>query len=54
MSLIISENFALLDRMHEGLIVISEADKSLQFATRPAIALLKSLPETDPQISVEE
>ena len=49
MSKLMSENFALFDRMHEGLIVISETDKSLQFATRPAIALLKSLPETDPQ-----
>ena len=49
MSKIMNENFSFLDGMHEGLIVISEADKSLQFATRPAIALLKSLPETDPQ-----
>ena len=31
--------------MHEGLIVIREKDLSLQFASRPAIAVLKLLPQ---------
>ena len=38
---LMEENISLFDRMHEGLIVISEKDLSLQFASRPAVALLK-------------
>ena len=38
---LLAENLNLLDKMHEGLIVISKKDKSLQFASRPAVALLK-------------
>ena len=38
---LMAENLNLLDRMHEGLIVISEKDYSLQFASRPAVELLK-------------
>ena len=40
---LMDENISLFDRMHEGLIVISEADLSLKFASRPAVALLKQL-----------
>ena len=35
------ENVNLLDKMHEGLIVLSQADMSLRFANRPAVQLLK-------------
>ena len=38
---LLNENLKLLDRMHEGLIVISEKELCLQFASRPAIAVLK-------------
>lgn len=38
---LVAENQNLLDRMHEGLIVISQKDKSLKFASKPAVALLK-------------
>ena len=41
MSHLIKENVILFDRMHEGLIVISEADKRLTFASKPAIQLLQ-------------
>ena len=41
---LVKENLDLLDKMHEGLIVILEKDKSLQFASQPAVRLLKSLP----------
>ena len=36
-----AENINLLDRMHEGLIVISIKDKVLEFASKPAVLLLK-------------
>ena len=38
---IVEENLLLIDRMHEGLIVMTEHDKTLQFATKPAVNLLK-------------
>ena len=41
MSNLIIENLKLLNRMHEGLIVISEKDLALKFASRPAIKVLK-------------
>ena len=44
---LLNENIKLLDRMHEGLMVISEKDLCLQFANRPAIAVLKQLPLTE-------
>ena len=40
MSLLIIENLKLLDKMHEGLIVVSEKDRKLQFSSRPASQLL--------------
>lgn len=40
MSLLIIENLKLLDMMHEGLIVVSEKDRKLQFLSRPASQLL--------------
>lgn len=43
MSHLIAENLKLLDKMHEGLIVVSESDRTLQFASKPAIRLLKQL-----------
>ena len=33
MSLLMKENLNLLNKMHEGIIVVSEKDKSLQFAS---------------------
>lgn len=47
MSNLIVENLKLLDRMHEGLIVINKNDLSLKFASRPAIRVLKQLPLKD-------
>ena len=35
------ENLNLFNKMNEGLIVVSEKDKSLKFASQPAIRLLK-------------
>ena len=49
MSLLMKENLNLLNKMHEGIIVVSEKDKSLQFASQPAVHLLNQqpLPEHD-------
>ena len=47
MSRLLKENLKLLDKMHEGLIVVSESGKSLKFASRPAIALIKQLPKSE-------
>ena len=41
MNQLMVENLNLLDRMHEGLIVVSEKDRNLKFASDPAIRLLK-------------
>ena len=35
------ENFTLFNKMHEGLIVLSEHDHRIQFASRPAVSLIK-------------
>ena len=35
------ENFALFNKMHEGLIVLSQADLRIHFASRPALSLIK-------------
>ena len=35
------DNLKLLDQMHEGLIVLTQRDRVLQFASKPAINLLK-------------
>ena len=32
-----TENMNLFDRMHEGLVVVSEEDQTLQFASKPAV-----------------
>ena len=37
----------MLNQMHEGLVVVSEKDKSLQFASKPAIKLLMEEPKQD-------
>lgn len=47
MSQLMIENLKLLDKMHEGLIVISEKDRRLQFASKPAISIIKQMPRTD-------
>ena len=39
---LIQENLSLLDRMHEGLLVLSENNMQLRFASKPAIQLLNS------------
>ena len=38
---VISENFNLFDKMHEGLLVLSKQDRSLMLVSKPAIRLLK-------------
>lgn len=38
---LMAENLNLLDKMHEGLIVVSKDDLGLQFASAPAISLIK-------------
>ena len=38
---VIGENLNLIDKMQEGLIVLSEADRNLVFASIPAVHLLK-------------
>ena len=38
---IMIENLNLFDKMNEGLVVISQKDKSIKFASKPAISLLK-------------
>ena len=38
------ENMNLLNKMHEGLIVLSESDLSLKFANLPAVRLMKQMP----------
>lgn len=37
----IKENFNLLNRMHEGIIVLTEEDMKVKFANKPAIELLQ-------------
>ena len=39
---LVIENLNLLDKMHEGLIVVSKSDLSLKFASRPAVRLFNS------------
>ena len=41
---LLNENLKLLNKMHEGLMIISEKDLCLQFASKPAIAVLKQMP----------
>ena len=48
MSKQIVENMNLLHGMHEGIVVLSTTDMSLLLASRPAIRLLKQLPEDSP------
>ena len=38
---LIEENLKLLDKMHEGLIVVTEKDLAIKFANKPARRLLK-------------
>ena len=42
MAYLVVENLNLLDKMHEGLIVVSKADLTLKFASKPAVRLFKS------------
>lgn len=37
---VIDENINLFDRMHEGLVLVSEKERNLMFASRPAVELL--------------
>lgn len=41
---LVVENLNLLNKMHEGLVVVSESDMSINFASQPAVRLLKKLP----------
>ena len=47
LSQLIYENLNLLDKMHEGLIVLSRSDIELKLASRPAVRLINQLPEID-------
>lgn len=38
---LMAENVKLLDKMHEGLVVLQKEDLGLQFASAPAISLMK-------------
>ena len=40
LSRLMLENKNLLDKMHEGLVVVSEEERNLQFASKPAIKML--------------
>ena len=40
LSQLINENLNLLDKMHEGLIVLSSSDMELKLASRPAVRLI--------------
>jgi hypothetical protein len=42
---LVKENINLFDRMHEGVVLVSESDQSLQFASNPAVNLLLQEPE---------
>ena len=44
MGYLVIENVQLLNKMNEGLIVVDDEDKSLKFASMPAVRLLKQLP----------
>ena len=44
---LVDENLNLLNRMHEGLVMLSRKDRKLFFASTPAITLLNQLPGMD-------
>ena len=44
---LMKENLNLLNKMHEGLIVLSEKDNSLQVVNKPALSLLNDIPKVD-------
>ena len=46
MGRVLSEHLNLFDGMHEGLIVLSQTDFNIQFASKPAIYMLKQIPPT--------
>ena len=48
---LIEENLKLLDKMHEGLIVVTEDEHHIKFANSPARRLLKQLPIKSEKIS---
>ena len=50
LSMLLHGNLSLFDKMHEGLIVLARKDKSLKFASEPAVRLLKKHPSTDETI----
>ena len=41
------ENLGLLDRMYEGLLVLNESDRRPEFASKPVIKILKSVPRDE-------
>ena len=41
---LMTENMNLFDKMHEGLVVVSEDDQTLQFASKSAVSLLTEKP----------
>ena len=42
---LMQENKNLLDKMHEGIIIVSETDRSFQFASKPASKMIQSTVE---------
>ena len=37
---LMNENICLFDKLHEGVVVVSESDQKLQFVSKPAVNLL--------------
>ena len=56
MSQLLNENLNLLNKMHEGIVVVSEKDRSLQFASLPAVRLLNQQPSNEDEFdkSIDE
>ncbi len=42
---LMNENISLFNKMHEGVVVVSEKDQKLQFVSKPTVNLLKQEPE---------
>ncbi len=38
---LMNENISLFNKMHEGVVVVSEKDQKLQFVSKPTVSLLK-------------
>lgn len=50
---LILENFSLIDRMGEGLLILNEEGDSIEFASKPAVQLLSELPPISENLESE-